>query len=89
MMLVSAGHTFTSTGNVSVQPKFFGTTGPAINSGNGDVSVATSFFAHGFSGLGDGTPYPNLELSLSAVRSGAADLGTGNWHLAASVMFLR
>lgn len=89
LIMASAGHTFTGTGNVSVQPMFFSTPGPAINSGNGDVSVANSFMAHAFSGLGDGTPYPTLDFSLRAIRTGAADPDTGNWHLAASVIFLR
>lgn len=90
-MIASVGSSFTTTGSVSVQPALRALStvdwigGPAINSGNSSVSVATSFWARQL----DVTPGETVRLAVNAIRAGTATANSGNWHLAASVIFTR
>lgn len=99
-VFVSAGDTFSTSGNISVQPavtfrRQSGATstfyGPAINSGNASVSVASSFWATNFgdaAGL-DTDPYVSLTFGLDAIETSNTNTTDGNWHVSASAIFKR
>lgn len=99
-MFVAAGDTFDSSGNVSVEPVATftrqsgatgGGVGPAINSGNGSVSVANSFWAANFNleDQIDTDPWVSMTFGVNIAESANANTTFGNWHVAASVIFKR
>jgi hypothetical protein len=99
LIVANCGDTFVTEGNVSVQPIATavyqdGSTstgaGPAINSGNSSVSVATSFWSSTFSTVVDpANPMVRIIVAARVIRNGAEVAGNGNWHITASIIFKR
>lgn len=95
------GDSFNPTGNVSCAPlirwiRADGTSsvevGPTTNSGNGDVSVANSFYLRtAYFGVSPGaSPWTGIQLGVRMVRVGSELSPTsGNWHLSGAVIFKR
>lgn len=96
IMAVSAGQSYPAgdVGNVSVAPyiQWTGQTrvvGDPINSGNASVVVANAFWAPTNDSVGSETALTSFRLGVAANRSATAPIaGSGNWHLAASIIFL-
>jgi len=86
---VSAGASYINTteGNQTVQPVVAATYGPAINSGNGSVSVANAFWSVTLTGL---TAGQRLDFGVYVFTgpTSTPDSGSCNWHSAASIIFL-
>lgn len=95
------GDSFSPSGNLSCAPlikwvRDDGTTaievGPTINSGNGDVRVASSFYLRtAYFGVAEGvSPWVGIQLGVRMIRVGTeASSTSGNWHLSGAVIFKR
>lgn len=85
-LFVSAGGTFTSSGNVGVQPSVDGAGGPGLSNGisSGPCSVNSSM-AYSFDVAGR----DSFNISAFAIRNGPVTTGSNNVHLSASVIFIR
>lgn len=96
IMGVSCGTSFSTTGNVSVQPiiRWNGQdaqigSGPAISSGSSAIAVANSYWAYTTGqSIGEGSTWLTFEVGLRVVRNGTPLADSGNWHLSASIIFL-
>jgi hypothetical protein len=90
-MFCSAGVTFSvaSGGNsVGVQPACSGHTGPAISTGTSGANALSVVSNAAFS-LEDLVPGNTLSLDCYVARVGTITTGSGNYHISASVLFLR
>lgn len=102
LMAVAVGDSFSTSGNVTVQPgvrwktKSGAILGPAyasgtdVNSGNSTVSVANSFWAANiFTPQNAADPIVSIAFGLRAARSGTEVASSGNWHCTVSQIWRR
>jgi hypothetical protein len=90
-MYCSAGVTFSvaSGGNsVGVQPVCNNSGGPAVSTGTSGAN-ALSVVSNGAFSLEDLTPGGTINLQVEVATVGTVVAGSGNYHISASVLFLR
>ncbi len=95
----AVGDSFSGEGNVSVAPiirctradgTFVVGQGPALNSGNSNISVATSFYLSKLNFDTPDSPWASAQFGVRCIRVGTeASATSGNWHLSGSILFKR